>query len=216
MADEIVAKELARDTSSGTIARLSQTSKKFKALFADAIKERNSARVELAKVQADLVEAKKAGSAVEELAALKLKVRLDGHRSKFNELAKAAGAHDRGLNDLWEKSGYAADGDTPDEKTMARLIAKQKEERDYLFESPAGDGTEVNPADLPPEPEAARPGPGRGRGGHAPANGSQTQVTDAQLRDPAWCMANQAKLQQVAKDVASLPVSQVTGRFAIL
>jgi hypothetical protein len=217
MADPVVEKELQHDTKDGTIARLAQDRTKFKGLFAKATSERNATRAELVKAQADLVEARKAGGAVEELAALKIKVKLDGHRSKFDELARAAGVKPNALNDLWAHSGYKADGDTPDENAMAAAIEKQQTERDYLFGEPAPAGDGRRPADMPPEPEQqARPAVGRGQGGTQRATGSQTQISDAQARDPVWCRANQAKLAKAAADVMNLPTSQVGTKFTIL
>jgi hypothetical protein len=217
MADEIVAKELAHDTSGPTIARLAAQRTKFRAAAAKLTTERDAARKEVAQLKLDMIEAGKTGDAATELAALKAKVRLDKHRAKFNELAKAEGAHDKGLDDLWEKSGYASPGDVPDEAMIKAAIAKQKVDRDYLFDE-APEEPKPGFVDGPPEPEkeAARPGPGRGQGGTKRATGGQFQATDAQLRDPNWCFANQAKLNASAKEVAEMGISAVTEKFAIV
>lgn len=222
MADEIVTKELAHDTSNATIARLANQRTKFRGAAAKLTGERDTARTELAQARADLVEAQKHAGAAAELATLREQVKNDKHRGKFNELAKAAGAKEKALDDLWERSGYKADGDVPNEKAMAKLIEAQREARDYLFEAegttPAatGDDEEDDGAPSVPELEAPRPGPARGQGGTKRSTGSQTQFTDAQLRDPEWCFANAGKLATAAKAAGDLPINAVGSKFAII
>jgi hypothetical protein len=221
MPDEIVTKELAHDTSNATIARLANQRTKFRAATVKMTSERDAGRNEIAKLTADLVEANKHAGAAAELAALKITVKNDKHRGKFNELAKAAGAKDKALDDLWDRSGYKADGDVPDEKAITKAIEAQREARDYLFEDVSPEEAETPAAggpDTPPEPEQepARPGPARGQGGTRKSTGSQTQITDAQMRDPAWCFANQGKLTAAAKAAADLPTSQVGTKFTIV
>jgi hypothetical protein len=167
------------------------------------------------------VEAQKHAGAAAELAALREQVKADKHRGKFNELAKAAGAKDKALDDLWEKSGYKADGDVPDTKAMAKAIEAQREARDYLFEAEVAataPGDEEEEDDGPPvkELEVPRPGPARGQGGTRRSTGSQTQFSDAQLRDPEWCFANAGKLAAAAKVAGDLPISQVGSKFSII
>ena len=166
-----------------------------------------------------IAELEKAGGP-EEIAKLRQSIRDTGHRAKFNELATAAGAKPKALDDLWEKSGYKADTDTPDEKAMSKLIEAQREQRDYLFD---GDGTEpaekIGFIDGPPEPgieHIVKPAAGRGQGGTQRATGSQTQITDAQLRDPVWCRANQAKIAKVAAEVSGMTKTEVGTKLAIM
>jgi hypothetical protein len=222
MADEIVTKELAHDTSNATIARLANQRTKFRGAAAKLTGERDTARTELATARADLVEAQKHAGAAAELAALREQVKADKHRGKFDELAKAAGAKDKALDDLWERSGYKADGDVPNEKAMAKLIEAQREARDYLFEAEgtpaAAAGDEEEEDDGPPvkELEQPRPGPARGQGGTRKSTGSQTQISESQLRDPEWCFANAGKLAAAAKAAGDLPISQVGSKFTIV
>jgi hypothetical protein len=221
MADEIVTKELAHDTSNATIARLANQRTKFRGAATKLTSERDTARTELATARADLVEAQKHAGAAAELAALREQVKADKHRGKFDELAREAGAKPKALDDLWERSGYKADGDVPNEKAMAKLIEAQREARDYLFEAegtPAapGDDEEDDGAPDVKELEPARPGPARGQGGTKKSSGSQTQFTDAQLRDPEWCFANAGKLAAAAKAAGDLPINAVGSKFSIL
>jgi hypothetical protein len=220
MPDPIVEKELAHDSKDGTIARLALGQKKWRTQATKLVEERNTARAEATQLKADLVEAQKHAGAAAELAALKVTVKNNLHRGAFDKLAKEAGAKDKALDDLWERSGYKADGDVPDAKAMTKAIEAQREARDYLFEEA---GTEADPAaggpDTPPEPEQlepARPGPGRGQGGTKRSSGSQTQITDAQMRDPAWCFANAGKLAAAATAAADLPTSQVGAKLTIV
>lgn len=221
MADEIVTKELAHDTSNATIARLANQRTKFRAATAKMTGERDAARIELAKAQTDLVEAQKHAGAAAELAALKETVKNNAHRGKFNELAKAAGAKEKALDDLWNASGYKADGDVPNEKAITKLIEAQREARDYLFDAEGTatttDGEDADEEDGPtvPQLEQARPGPARGQGGTRRGTGGQTQISDAQMRDPAWCFANAAKIQTASKAAADLPIGAVGSKFAI-
>jgi hypothetical protein len=222
MADPIVEKELQHDSKDGTIARLAASSKHWKGRAAEWGKERTEARTENAQLKLDLAAAKKHEGATAELATLREQVKADKHRGKFNELAKAAGAKDKALDDLWEKSGYKADGDVPNEKAMAKLIEAQREARDYLFnaegEGKPAPGDEEEDDDIPevPELEPARPGPARGQGGTKKSTGSQTQISESQLRDPEWCFQNAGKLAAAAKAAGDLPISQVGSKFSII
>jgi hypothetical protein len=194
----------------GKISRLGAQKQKWKAAAKKLVEERDEAR-------AQLEEANKAGGAAR-IAALEAKLREVGHRTKFDELARAAGAKDgKALEDLWEKSGYKAEGDTPDAAKIAAAIETQKAEREYLFD-PAGSGQQQQQQreGLDPFNPGTKPGPGRGQGGHNKGEPGAYQVTQEQLRDPAWCFANQAALSKVAKDVGGLPVAQVANKFAIL
>ena len=215
-----VTRELRHDGATETIARLAAQRTKFRGAVAKLTTERDAANTRIAQLEADLTEARKAGPAVEELAALKAQVKLEKHRGKFDELARAAGAKEKGLADLWEKSGYKAEGDVPDEAAIKAAIARQQTERDYLFEPPGDNGqgeAEGGPdVTTPPELEQPRPGPARGQGGTRRSTGSATQVTDAQLRDPAWMMANQAKIAAAARAAADLPINQVGSKLTIV
>jgi hypothetical protein len=203
------------DASHDTVARLASQRSKFRAAAKSLTTERDALRAEIAKLKGELLETAKTGGAAR-IAELEGQLRAQGHRAKFDELARAAGVKPNALDDLWEKSGYKAEGDQPDDAKIKAAIADQRTKRDYLFNAatePAEGLEGLEGVDTPPEP---KPGPGRGQGGTQRAAGGQFQASDAQLRDPAWCFANAAKLNQVASDVANLPVSQVSGKLAIL
>jgi hypothetical protein len=211
------------DASHDTVARLATQRSKFRAAAKNLTTERDQLRAEVTKLKGEVLEAAKTGGAAR-IAELEGQLRDQSHRGKFNELAKAAGVKANALDDLWERSGYKAEGDQPDEGKIASAIAKQKTDRDYLFEAatdPAEGAEGQEGPDTPPgSGERSRtepkPGPGRGQGGNQRATGGQFQATDAQLRDPAWCFANAAKLSQVANEVANLPNAQVSSKLAIL
>jgi hypothetical protein len=206
---------LRADASHDTVARLATQRSKFRAAAKNLTTERDQLRAQVVKLEAAVLEAGKTGGAAR-IAELEGQLRDQSHRGKFDELARAAGVKPNALNDLWEKSGYKAEGDLPDEAKITAAIAKQKTDRDYLF-NPAGEAAEglegQEGPDTPPEP---KPGPGRGQGGTQRATGGQFAATDAQLRDPAWCFANAGKMTQAANDAVNLPVSQVSSKLAIL
>jgi hypothetical protein len=196
----------------GAIGRLGAQKQKWKAQAKKLVAERDA-------LKAQLEEANKSGGAAK-IAELEGKLREVKHRARFDELAKAAGAKDgKALDDLWEKSGYKAEGEAPDPAKINAAIEAQKAERDYLF-APAGQeqgqqGQQPQEG-FNPLREAPKPGPGRGQGGHGGREAGAFQATQEQLRDPAWCFANQAKLAEVAKRVGGLPVNQVANKFAIV
>jgi hypothetical protein len=203
------------DASHDTVARLATQRSKFRNAVKSLTVERDALKADIAKLEAAVLEAGKTGGAAR-IAELEGRLRDQSHRGKFNELARAAGVKAKALDDLWEKSGYKAEGDEPDESKIKAAIGKQQKDRDYLFEAasdPASEAEDLEGPDTPPEP---KPGPGRGQGGTQRSTGSQFQATDAQLRDPAWCFQNAGKLAAVAGEVAGLPVSQVSGKLAIL
>ncbi len=171
-------------------------------------------------LETDLAEARKAAGAVEELAALKAQVKLEKHRGAFDKIAKEEGVRAKALDDLWEKSGYNMPGDVPDEGAIRAAIARQKVDRDYLFEPPGDNGQggleEGSDMEAGPTAEQPRPGPARGQGGTHRSNGSGMQLTEAQMADPAWMFANQAKIAAAAQKVADLPISQVGTKFTIM
>lgn len=215
MADELQTARLQSiDGSHDTIARLASQRTKFRGAVKALTTERDAAKAEIVALKQQVIDAAKTGGA-EEIAALKATIRDNAHRGKFDELAKAAGVKPKALQDLWERSGYKAEGDVPDEAKIKVAIETQRTDRDYLFEPAAaqGEGADEGNPDTPPEP---KPGPGRGQGGTQRSTGTQFQATDAQLRDPAWCFANADKLAAMSKDVSGLAVNQVASKFAIV
>ena len=222
MPDPIIEKELAHDSSGPTIARLAGSRDKWRTLAEKSIPERDGLRKEVAQLKLDVIEAVKNGGAAE-IAALKATIKSNAHRGKFNELATAAGVKPKALEDLWNHSGYKAEGDAPDEAAITKAIETQRTERDYLFgDAPAGDETGVETPepgfiDGPPEPpKLVKPGVGRGQSGTQRATGDQFQMSDAQMRSPEWCFANQNKRDAAAKAVADTPTAKVGEKFAIV
>jgi hypothetical protein len=207
----------AADTSDlGTVARLGAQRSKWKAAAKKLVAERDADKKKVEELQKQIDDLKKAGGP-EEVAKLKQTIRETSHRAKFDELAKAAGAKDKALNDLWEKSGYKAEGDAPDEAKIKTAIEAQRAERDYAFNA-QGDGQQQEQLHGfdPFATEPARPGPGRGQGGAAQNQAGVFGISQQQLRDPAWCFANQAAIAKASKEAANLPLSQVANKLAIL
>jgi hypothetical protein len=198
----------AAESTGDTLARLGAQRRKWKDAAKRLTEERDADRAKVTELQKQVDDLKKAPGA-EKIAELEGKLREQAHRGKFNEVAKALGAKEKALNDLWEKSGYKAEGDAPDETKIKAAIEGQRTERDYLFE-PAAQGQQGG------ETPFVIPGPGRGQGGTAQNIGNRLDVTQAQLRDPAWCFANQAHIAKIGKEVANMPTAKVTERFAIV
>lgn len=197
----------ASDTSDlGTVARLGAQKSKFKAAAKRLTEERDAERAKVAELQKQIDDLKKVGP--EEIANLKAQIAEVKHRAKFDDVAKAAGVHEKGLQDLWEKSGYKPEGDAPDEAKIKAAIETQKTERPFLFTLNGQQQTTEQPQLLP--------GPGRGQGGTAPNNTGPFGISQQQLRDPNWCMQNQAAIAKAAKAASTLPVSQVASQLAIL
>ena len=191
-----------------TVARLGAQRRKWKEVAKKLTTERETEKAKVTELEKKIAELEKSGGAAK-IAELEAKLKETAHRTKFDELAKEAGVKAKALQDLWEKSGYKPEGEAPDETKIKAAIESQRTERDYLFE-PAGDNgqqqrTTTNTA-----------APGRGQGGQARNDGTQFQASPEQLRDPAWCMANQVALQKAAKEVMHLPIKDVTGKFAIV
>ena len=204
----------------GTVARLGAQRSKWKAQAKNLVAERDAEKAKVADLQKQIDDLKKAGGP-EEIAKLRQQLRETGHRSKFDELAKAANVDPRALQDLWEKSGYKAEGDAPDEAKIKTAIEAQKTARPFLFQAAQGDGEQgelehgFDPFATAPA-EAPRPGPGRGQGGTAPNRAGVLGISQQQARDPNWCFANSAALAKASNEAINLPKSQVASKLAIL
>ena len=190
----------------GTVARLGAKASKFKSIAKKQASDLEQAQAKVTELEKKLADLEKSGGA-QRIAELELKLKEVGHRSKFNDAAKAAGADERALDDIWEKSGYKAEGDTPDEGKIKAAIESVKTNKPFFFKADGQQATE--------QPQIV-PGPGRGQGGTAPNDAGPLGITQAQLRDPNWCRQNQAAIQKAAQKALNLPISQVASSLAIL
>jgi hypothetical protein len=127
------------------------------------------------------------------VAELQGQLRQRDHRAVFDRVAKAAGATEDVLDDLWQLSGYKAESDTPDEASISAAIAEQKEKRARFFAPPAG-GNETNPA-VPP----VKPAPGSGKGGTSTTGVPQVS-DDLVQHDPAFVMRNYKAVVAASKE----------------
>jgi len=171
----------------GTVARLGAAKAKFKNAARILTTERDAARTELAKLQAENAELKaKADTSVtaKRVTELEAQIRTGNHRAAFARAAAAKGVAPEAVDDLWNLSGYKAEKDTVDEAALAALIDEQKAKRAYLFAPKPTDGQAGNLT------EALRPGPASGQGGNQSSGNGKLQVSKAQLRDPMWMQAN--------------------------
>lgn len=123
------------------------------------------------------------------VAELEGKLRTVTHKAEFAKLAKAAGAHEDAIDDLYQLSGYTAAKDEIDAKALGSLVEDLKGKKAYAFAPPAEEGTgrTVDAAATPATPQLkAIPGGGRGQG-HNPGN-TGIKLTRAQLADPKFML----------------------------
>ena len=109
-------------------------------------------------------------------------IRNDRHRSAFARLAKAAGAADDLVDDLYERSGYTAEADEPDEEQLGEVLAEVKAKKPSAFVA-AKQSTESVSLTKP----APKPVPGGGRGGPNPGRDG-TIITAEQRADPMFML----------------------------
>jgi hypothetical protein len=106
------------------------------------------------------------------IADLQQQIRTTTHKETFREIAKKANVREDALNDLWDLSGYKAEGDQADEAKLQELITAKLKGRDYLLKpvettTAAADAAQpnatTNGAQAPITTPATRPGPGATR-----------------------------------------------------
>lgn len=114
---------------------------------------------------------------------LKTQIRNDRHRSAFARLAKAAGAADDLVDDLYERSGYTAEADEPDEEQLEEVLAEVKAKKPSAFV--AGKTTSTDSST--PAPKPAKPVAGAGRGSPNPGRDG-TIITAEQRADPLFML----------------------------
>jgi hypothetical protein len=158
------------------------------------------------KHKADLAAAKAAGADHEshKKRADELEVKYRGllHRQEFAKVAKAAGAREEALDDLYTLSGYSPEKDEVDPKAFDAIVTELKASKAYAFEAPAAEGTTRTSAAATNGAPATKPVPGAGRGAaHQPATTGIT-ITKAQLADPKFMLnpANKELIQSAAKE----------------
>jgi len=97
------------------------------------------------------------------------------------KLAKEAGADERGLDDLYQLSGWKAEKDEPDEEGIKKLLEDIKAKKPLYFPAP----TDAEPTKEEPP---VRRVPAADRGG--PHNPSKTGIylTPKHLADPAFML----------------------------
>lgn len=118
------------------------------------------------------------------------KLRTITHKGAFARIAKARGAREEALDDLFSLSGYNAQGDVPDEAKIAEVVNSLVTSRAYAFTPPPGD---------PGKPKLPA-GPGALRGDPAGASvDGKFVVRRSDTSDYAWMKANRGKLAEAEK-----------------
>lgn len=165
--------------------------------------ERNGLKAKLEELTKELEPLKSSNA---ELEGLKAELRTLKHRSISDNLLREAGLDTpKKLEAFYKLSEMKFEGD-PDAEKIGEFIKAQADTLDLLRGQPA------------PEQPLIKPAVGRGKGSDQPArqDESKFEVTDAQMRDPAWCFANQDKIRAAASRVINLPNAQVGEGFSIV
>jgi hypothetical protein len=124
------------------------------------------------------------------------------HKLEFSKVAKAHGAKEDAIDDLYLLSGYKAEKDDVDAKAFESILGEMKTAKAYAFTEPAaeGEGRVIEGAGTPtPTP---RPVPAAGRGpGHNPAT-TGLKISKDQMMDPKFMLnpANKAVIADAAKN----------------
>jgi hypothetical protein len=165
------------------------------------LKERDDLQKSMGTLTTERDDAKKRlESAPSELQAeidrLKGEIRTRDHRKVFDKVAKEAGVLDKAVDDLWTLSGYKAEGDAPDEKSIGELMKGAKDARPHLFAAPEAAGSTT--ADASASSQAEKPlteGLSAGRGARDTAS-SRLTVRRQDVGDPNWMRANQNRMDE--------------------
>jgi hypothetical protein len=129
------------------------------------------------------------------VAELEKQIRDDRHRSAFTRLAKAAGAADDLVDDLYDRSGYTAEGDEPDDDQLAQVLDEVKAKKPSAF------GRTAAAEPVVPGKPAPKPVAGAGRG--EPHRGKDGTIITAEMRaDPTFMLnpRNREVIQAAAKE----------------
>jgi hypothetical protein len=170
------------DERAATLRRAQSKIKDYRHQAAELAKERDAALRERDEARAA------AAQALRELDPSPYKLELDRlraqvaegeHRAVFEREARARGADDSTVDLVYKLSGYKAEG-TPDPKAIGSLL-------DGLRDAP-GTGRMFAVAQ-------ATPAAGSGQGARQALPGKYV-VTQAQLRDGAWCMEHMSEMRE--------------------
>ena len=186
----------------GVIARLGSQRGQLRAEVRTLTGERDTLRTELEAARRENAELKvkaDTSASAKRVQELEGQLRDAAHRKVFDRIAGDKGVKDaRALGDLYQLSGYKAEGEAPDEAAIGALIDAQKAERGYLFgdatatptPTPSGIGTGI-----------VKPGPASGSGGRTETPSSAMFAhDDPRLSDPKFVMMNYDKVTQAAQE----------------
>jgi hypothetical protein len=112
------------------------------------------------------------------------------HKAAFAKLAKDAGAAEDLIEDLYERSGYKAEADDPDDEALAAVLDELKEKKPSAFRPPAKADETTTAAKTVKTPA------GTGRG--APAKGGEGTIITAEQRADPMFMLNPKNKQIIA------------------
>jgi FtsZ-binding cell division protein ZapB len=122
------------------------------------------------------------------------------HKAAFAKKAEAHKVRPNAVEALWTLAGYRADADAVDESKLEQLMVDARTSHPYLFDEERDAG--VTPGPTPggvQRPSAPLTGAvGGGRGAPDTSHG-RFAVRRADVEDPAWMRANQAKIAQARK-----------------
>ncbi len=170
----------------GLIARLASQRTKFRAAVETLTEERDGLRTERNQLSKDLNDLKQntdVSKASKRIAELEQVIRNRTHGDAFKRIAKAAGADERGLDDLYALSGWKAEKDDVDEAALKTLVDDLKAKKPLHFPPPsdAGDSPTV-------EEKPIKRVVGGDRGGSHDKTKSGIRLTGENLADPKFML----------------------------
>ena len=131
------------------------------------------------------------------------KLRTLTHKAEFAKVAKAHGAREEAIDNLYQLSGYKADKDDVDTKSFESLLGTLKETRGYAFaEAKAeGEGRVIEGA-AGTHGQQFKPIPGAGRGRQHDTAKTGITLTKEQMMDPKFMLnpANKEVIADAAKN----------------
>lgn len=181
----------------GLVARLASKARGLSERLKAAETSAAAATAKVAQLEAanaELAQRADTSASAKQVAELQAKLRTIEHRKVFDRLAAEKKADPTALEDLWQLSGYRAEGDAPDEAAIGALIDEQKGKRGYLFQPDGQPQPQGSPIVEPP-----RPGPGSGRGGAPAVPAGKFAVSKANMNNTEWMRANGKALNEAFK-----------------
>jgi hypothetical protein len=201
MADDTPTQPRARSAANDIVARLASQRTHFRTERDRLAKEGEQAKAELARITAENTELKTkvdTSYSAKRVQELEGKLRDVNHQKVFERMAKTKGVAEAAVQDLWDLSGYKAEGEQPDEAAIDAVIEEQKVRRPWLFANLVATEQQQQWRENGNPKPPPKPGPASGAGPGAGAPGGL--FTEEQLSDPVFVMANYDRIAKAAEE----------------